>query len=422
MHTQSPFDRLHGVAFSAICTLFLLLLLFWGVSSCGQPNPSPHTTTTGMAAKSNQEAIPHLLKQIPAPEGIGKGVLAPNHQVYFAAYYSVPVLDELTFIADIQMPKFDSPYGPILNDIDVNPSTGLVYVLDGFADVIDIISNTALITSLVGIAGPPLHVVTDRDSGEVYVFYTAYINDEVEPHALVLSGTKIITDMLLPLFIQSAAYNPFDGQVYVAGHIRGGELIRENALITIDNYQVTKFVHPLDEPQIDVADLAINEKNGDVYILLSTRIVYWDRVNPLKSIDLYAQGYRGLECITVDPIRGWAYVCAWTGYPSYALVIDQNILKEAIPIAYRPQSMAVDTKHDYVYVAHYSPAALSVIRETKLITTLDTLGAGATDVIVDEERERIYVPNADDGSVTIFGYEPITESSSWLDFLPFIQR
>lgn len=125
-----------------------------------------------------------------------------------------------------------------------------------------------------------------------------------------------------------------------------------------------------------------------------------------KSIDLYAKGYKNLECITVDPIRGWAYVCAWTGHPSYALVIDKNILKAAIPIHFLAELsfLAVDTKHDYVTdVAHYDPAVMSVLCETKLITTVDTLGYGTMDVVVGGREYSIHV--SDDGSVMVFGFK-----------------
>lgn len=405
MYNQSSANHFCFCNYSSICLAFLLLLLLLILSSCSQTAIPRPTESTPATVESTQASIPQLQKKLQVPSGIGKGVLSPNHQVYFAAYDYVPILDGLSLVGNIDVPKYDLPYGTILGDIEVNQRTGLVYVLDQYVDVIHVISGTKVITSLAGIVEDPLHVVADQDSSEVYVFYTAHVNDKVEPRALVLSGTTTITDIALPLFTQSVAYNPIDGHIYAVGHIIGDGMSRENAMITIDDYQVLNMIRPLDEPQLAVVGLAINEKNGDVYVLLVSKVVYWDRVNPLKSIDLYASGYTGLQCITVDPIRGWAYVCAWMVNPSYALVIDKNILKAAIPIDFRPQDMAVDVKHDYVYVAHYSPTMMSVIRETKLITTLDTLGDGATAVIVDEERNYIYVPNADDGSVSIFGFE-----------------
>ncbi len=387
MLNQGSSSRYSLCACSTICTSLLLLLLLLGISSCGQAKTLSQPSLASTSNPTDVDALPHLQKQVPVPLGIAKGVLAPNQQVYFIAYDYVSIFDGLSLVENIQIPKFDSPYGPNLRDIDVTSATGLVYVLDSSADVVNIIHDTELITSLTEIVNEdPFHVVTDQDSGEVYVFYTAHLDEKVESHALVLSGTTIITDIALPLFTNAVAYNPIDDYIYSAGEIITSLMDFENAMMVIDDHQVLEIVHPLDEPQLSVEGIAINETNGDVYILLASKVVYWDRVNPLKSIDLYALGYRNLHCITVDPIRGWAYVCAWTGYPSYALVVDQNMLKEAIPIAYRPQSMAVDTKHDYVYVAHYSPAVMSVIRETRLMTTLDTLGAGATDVVVDQLR------------------------------------
>lgn len=133
-------------------------------------------------------------------------------------------------------------YGPIINDIGVNPATELVYVLDSFADVINVISDTTLITSLVGISGSPQHVVTHLDSGEVYVFYTWQINNKTEPHVLVLSGTTTVTHVTLPLFANATAYNPIDGHIYTAGDIIIDGKVIENGLMVIDDHQVLQFV------------------------------------------------------------------------------------------------------------------------------------------------------------------------------------
>lgn len=409
-----PHARVYCLA-SAVILLALCLLVTLG--GC--------QTATGQAATAAPFALPRLLRKIELPAGGYKGILRPDHQVDFLTNTGVSVIDETGLLHTIPLPNLNPPYGQNLYDIGRDAHTGLLYVIDQSTSVIHIISDTALIATLAGMVNDPLQVVADEDSGEMYVFYHTQKSGDFQVRAAIISDTRVITDINLPLFNYSAIqYNPVDGHIYLAGNHFASDSTYDNALTVIDNHQIITTIHPLDKPDLAVGGMAINRANGDVYVLVSNKVVYWDRVHPPQSIDLYARGYtQTIEGITVDPKRGWAYVCAWMVPQSYVLVLDKNRLLKAIPVAKWPAVAAVDAKHDYVYVGHYDPTNLSVIRGTELITTLNIIGEGTSGLVVDEANDKIYTANGDDGTVDVFGFDPPTAVPTfWQTYLPWLGK
>lgn len=413
----SPLHRaLHLLSPISLALVLVLLLLL--LTTCGQPETDIH------ALNSPMSTLPHLVKQIQLTTGAAKGVLNAQHQVYFLGDTGVARVAGTKIIDQITLPNLAPPYGQILLDIATDSHKGMAYVLDNFVGVINVISNTTLVTTLVGISEQPWRIVADEDSGEMYVFYTSQASGKPSSHVVVLSETKKITDIVLPAFTKAARYNPVDGHIYVVGSAAANYSFVEDDLMVLDNHRILATIRPLDERWVGVKDIAINAQTGDIYILQSTRVKYWDRVHPPKSIDLYNLGYTNpLNCIVVDPKHGWAYVCSWMAEASRILVVDKDQLVAAIPVAKSPAALAVDSKHDYVYVGHYDPTNLSVIRGTELITTLNIVGYGTSDVIVDEDRGYIYTANGDDRSVDVFSFDPpIAQPASWRAFLPWLGK
>lgn len=403
--------------FATILSLLLLLLL----GGCGTVAADVPTR------QPDANALPHLITQLDGGLLVNRGVLHPDQRIYFASEDRISMVKGTELDDQMILPNLNEPYGQWLIDIGIDPHSGLVYTIDRWTSVVYVIRNTTLITTLVGIVQQPEQIVVDEDSGEVYIFYTSQSGEKPQARGAIIAGTAVVTDMVLPAFAKIARYNPVDGHIYVAGYTFSDASLRANdlanSLTVIDNHQVITTILPLDDPQLTVTDIAINPRNGDVYVLLGTKLVYWDRVHAPRTVDLYAAGYKNLNCLTVEPKRGWAYVCAWTGRPSYVLAVDQDKLVAALPVAHWPAALAADVKHDYVYVAHYDPTNLSVLRGSKVITTLNIVGYGSSNVVVDEAHDYVYVANTDDGSISVFGFQDEAEQPSFWDiFLPWIEH
>lgn len=389
--------RLYPVIACSLSTILLTLFLFLLLAGCD-------TQTQGSTPELATNTIPSLLARMDDKVYGDRTVIHPNQHIYFLGEESVAIVDGSTLEKRVALPNLAPPYGQSLRDIGVEPTSGLVYVLDNFTGAIHVISNTVVMTTLLGLVEQPLQIVADADAGEVYVFYVAHTTNRVEARVAILQGTQKIADIALPVLTKAALYNPVDGHIYVAGNTFASDNTQRNALLILDHHQVITAIQPLDDSPVGVLDLAVNANTGAIYILLVTKIVYWDRVNEPQSLDLYESGYKNLGCLTVDAKRSWAYVCSWPGRPSYVLVVTKDQLVGAIQVEPWPYAAAADARHDYIYVVHHDPTYLSVIRETTLITTLDIIGLGTMNVTVDEDRGLIYTSNAGDGSISVFGF------------------
>ncbi len=411
---QSRYHLVLGIASSSSALLIVLFVLLSGCQTLAADS-SPQATPTPFA-------VPRLLTQVKSEQWGGPGTLGIDERTYFLGERSVFVIDGAVPSVKVPMPDLRTSRGWYLSDIATDPKTGLIYVSDKRGNAIQVISGTNIVTTITGIFEAPLQIVADEDSGEMYVFYTSQRSGSPRSYATVISGTKIIADILLPHFRQIARYNPIDGLIYVGGNTSGVIGTTETVLMVLDNYQVKTLFQPLIEPYSGFSDMAINPHTGDIYMQVGSRIIFWDRKEDLRSISLHREAnHRSIGCLAVEPQRGWAYVCSWKER-SYALVIDKDELLAEIPIAHWPDSAAVDTAHDYVYIAHYDPTNVSVIRGTELITTLNIIGFGTSEIVVDEERGYFYTMNADDGTISVFGFREETRDASWFGFLPFIQR
>ncbi|MEM7130698.1 MAG: hypothetical protein AAF702_30515 [Chloroflexota bacterium] len=414
-HLVIPAFRYASIFYGVVAVTISLILLLTLITGC------TNVQAEQGALDDNEISLPRLSEQLKATARIHRIVSHPNGDLYFKGFNGVSVLSGNTSPVDVSFPDLNPPYGPNLSDIAVNSRTGLVYALDQYGHAIHIINKTRVISTLQDVTEQPRHVLVDEDSNEVYVFYTSTLLPTNRFRAVVLSGTDIITEIILPFTPNATKYNAHDGHIYTAGRQNLPDDKHSNTLVVIDNHQIITTIQPLESnPQLSVLDMTINPENGDIYVLLSGKVVYWDRVNPPKSADFREAGYKNAACIMVDPTRELVYVCVWREDGYYVLVMTKEGLQTAIPVKKRPESIVRDGKHDYIYVGHYDPTRLSIIRETELITTLEVHGFGTSDIFFDEATDTIYTANVDDSSISIFRYPEEEEQSSWLNFLPFI--
>lgn len=147
--------------------LFVSILFIILLAGCS----GIHVDTT--ARDSESDALPHLITKLRATTGVNKGILHPNGQLYFSSNTSLHAIDDLEISAKISPPILDPPNLQRLSDLAIDPKSRLVYSLDQYGNAIHVISDTKVITTMLGISEQPRLAVADEDSGEVYVFYTS---------------------------------------------------------------------------------------------------------------------------------------------------------------------------------------------------------------------------------------------------------
>ncbi|MCB9137192.1 MAG: hypothetical protein H6642_02455 [Caldilineaceae bacterium] len=404
----------------------LLLLVLLSMLTNGGATGADREATNGYETDGEPD-IPMLLGNVEAAYAANRGVLGADGKAYFLGETRVSVIDGTKPAIEIPLPDFAPKPGLWPWDIARDPVTGLIYVSDNNGNAIHVIDDTKVITTLtVDITGTPQQLATDEEEGEVYHFYISQRSGAPQQYMTVISGTEIVTDVLLPHFVQIARYNPIDGRIYIGSNSLSSDGKRKNALFVVDKHQViSPSIYPLSEPYATVVDLAINSQTGDFSILLTNQLQSWNSRQKIASIDLFHEGYRSLGCLSVDPTRGWSYVCGWSieEEAGYMLVVDKDELIAEIPLQQSwPVMSTVDVAHDYVYVANYDPTYFSVIRGAEFITTVDIIGFGTMNMLVDEERGYVYTANADGGTVSVYGFDSTTRPPTFWDFFPFVGR
>lgn len=172
---------------SLLAAVLLLLVLVGALVSC-QANAA--------------DALPRLLAVLPMPsplgEGTAKGVIHPNGRVYIANEAgSIAILDGTRLVALLPWPG-GKPVAWLLVGMDVDVSSGNVYVTDSRANAIHIINDTQIITTVQNVGIEPTHLVVHPRTGLVYV--ASPRGDERLPApgtVTVISGTAVITTVVV---------------------------------------------------------------------------------------------------------------------------------------------------------------------------------------------------------------------------------
>jgi len=389
-------------------TLTLLVFLAWSLASC---------------QASGQEALPRLLTVIEMPSGIGltaQGVILPNGKAYILNQSgAIAVLDgpELTNI----ITELDKERNS-MTDLAVSVNGDYVYVTDLYANTLDIIKDTAVVSTISRIGPRPVRVVVHPKTGYVYVANVK------KPGGMgtvtVISGTTVITHIQVGYMPQTLVVNPVDDNVYV-GQMRPSSDKRAKMLAIIRGTKLVTQTNLGLDIYGSITDIAVNPNTGEMYMIPNYgKLIYWNDAQDVRMIDMYRHGKYSLNNVAVDTKRNWAYATSWDGPPSHVAAVhkDKVIADIEVP-GYDLRGIVYDATHDYIYVANRLSGSMSIIRGTEVITTMSTGGMGPTYITVDEERGYIYVSNADTHSVAVFGYESEpNEKSAWKRFLPFMRQ
>ncbi|MCX6050625.1 MAG: hypothetical protein NT075_36505 [Chloroflexi bacterium] len=406
-------------------TTGLLTLLLCSMTACQAvaqiPPPPPHRLA--------------LLKTPPYglyPDSI---VVAPNGLAYIILLTGqIVVLDgpQMVTVIPKPLPEINN-YS--LSFLAVQPKTGLVYLTDdpGFVHVI---SGTRVITSIGDIQWLPNAITANPHSGLVYVANAGNRHNRQNPHPNpklpgtvdVISGTRVLTELLVGYAPQVLVADPGSAKVYV-GQLSGHESMGQKQVgplgILEDATLITNTFLGPQQWDLDIADIAVNAQDGSLYWIYGG-LYYWDGQHPVVQAPLHLlekYGNGALNHIVVDAKHNLAYASYWGAEGNIVAVVRQDQVLAEIPVGHDPRQMAVDTLRDYIYVANRLDGTMSVIRGTEVITTLDTGGAGAEFIAVDERRGYVYVSNSDSHTIAVFGYDqPVAKPALWQTFLAWLGK
>lgn len=387
------------------------------------------------------EELPRLLAVLPMPGPLGygtaNGVVHPNGWAYIVNQSgSIAILDGPQLVKLLPWPG-GKPRAWTLSELDVDPKTGYVWVGDNVSAAIHVISGTEVITTIPNVGIEPNHLVVHPVTGLVYVTNPyGYGSEPTLGTVTVISGTQVMATIPVGYVPQVLRVHPLNQNVYV-GHVASwpdDPADRSMGLVSAISGTTRIAQTTLGEPpntRSAIMDIAINPKTGEFYMLQDYyALVYWDGQDDIRRIPLGKQGYfpglnLSLNHVAVDTKRNWAYVTSWDGPPSHVVVAHKDKVIAVLEVpGYDARDVVYDATHDYIYVANRLADNMSIIRGTEVITTLGTGGVGPTYITVDEKRGYIYVSNATDHSIAVFGYDapPDGQPPFWRRFLPFLRR
>jgi DNA-binding beta-propeller fold protein YncE len=383
------------------------------------------------ATTTSTDQLPRLLTVIEDPDAWAwpeEIVVHPDGLAYVTLDTGeLVVLDGPEYVATIARPDLVPNPGQIDSYLAVHPKTKLLYWAD-HTGYVHVISGTKVITSIVGVEHLPNAIAIHPDTGLVYVANAKRRgwpeNQTLPSNVTVISGTHIITDLIVAYVPSEIVVNPVDSRTYVAQNLGISFFDQElfGMLGIIEGLKViTNTTLGIGEDSDSIDDIAINPTNGDMYFEWRGNILYWDRKSQPVEISIkYGNGWT--RDIKVNPRTNLVYAShIGTEHTGVGIIQGSEVVTN-ITIPGEPREIAVDEKHDYVYIANYKRGELTVIRGTDIITTLSTGGWGSWDIGVDEERGYIYVSNADSHSIAVFGFDEPATPTFWQRFFPFIQR
>ena len=401
------------LSFTFILAFSLLGLLSWSLTAC---------------QASGRKVLPQLLAVIEMPDDIGggtaRGVINPtNGWAYIINEAgSIAILDGPELVKVMPLPGRKKATW-MEADIAVDEKTGYVFVTDELMGAVHVISSTHYVTTIPNVGMSPEYIEVHPETGYVYV--ANVWNEHGMGEIAVISNTRVITRLEVGHAPQTLAINPVDGNVYVGQLGPSSERPTARMLAIIHGSKLVTQTNLGLSMSASIYDIAVNPNTGEMYMIRDYgTLIYWDRAHDIRMANLYEKGDYGLNSVGVETKRNWAYATSWDGPPSHVVVLQKDkVIKEIEVPGYDIRDVVYDATYDYVYVANRLSGSMSIIRGTKVITTVSTGGIGPTYITVDEKRGYVYVSNADTHSVAVFGYHPQpNEGLSWKRFLPFLQR
>lgn len=408
------------ISFTCIGALVLGMTLIISLNACQSAQAENSTPRRIALIQQNEHGDRPIV-----PNEIA---IAPSEYVYIVDRGGfVMVFDKTEWVASIPWPEYNGGTKTGAQII-AHPDNGYIYLADGTLDMVHVIRNTEVITSLHIGGRFAQNLTVDERSGYVYAFGSKQMLPGYIPIDTVgiIDGAEVISQTEWQhVWTDSIAYNPVDERIYL-GQQHWPSFQSLNMVLQLDAGQlITDSVLPAEEYG-GIKQIAVNPETGEIYMLRDKfGILYWDG-NEFTNFNLPQRengDYYSLRDIDIDTNTGLAYAASWDGPPSHVVVFDKGEMVAEIALPGDNNSaIAVDEKNNYVYVASYYSGSMSVIRGTEVITTMSTGGLGPSNIAIDDRTDLIYVANADSGSVAIFGFDDQGEPSFWETFFPLLEK
>jgi DNA-binding beta-propeller fold protein YncE len=276
------------------------------------------------------------------------------------------------------------PIGTLASLIDVNPTTGYIYAATNTD--IKVLSGTEVITSHsipYGLGGPFLGKV-NPSTGYVYVGLTGNT-------VAVLSGTQLLTFLVVGWWPWGIDVNPNTGYVYVA--------INNNGSVTI--LSGTQFIT---NRAIGTASsqVAVNPATGYAYVGFSGGAAVFSGTDLITTL---AVGWA--HDIEANPTTGYVYFTEV--YSNQVSIVSGTQVITSVATNTGPTAIGVNPNSGYVYVTNWSSNTVTVFSGTQIISVLD-VGTTPEAIGINPTRGRVYVANLADYTVSVI-QEPIVPKS-----------
>lgn len=278
------------------------------------------------------------------------------------------------------------PAGALLNSraLAINPATGKVYVVEENRNCISILDAQTSKLSTVAVGMAPDSLTVNSTTGRIYVANSgdgtiSILNGQTDEVLATIKGAR---------HPYTIAADEAANLVYVANTF-------SNEISIIDGANNTVRSKPLGSAD----NIVVDSKRHRVFFLGyedgQLRILHSDT----DTVERVALGVH-VWGMALNDVSGTLYVTR-TGDKELVAVYADSSLKR-FPTGSIPSAVAVDTKRDRVYVANYGDDSLTAIdeRSGKVVGTIQ-VGRRPQAVAVDSATNRVYVANTHSNTVSV---------------------
>lgn len=288
--------------------------------------------------------------------------------------------------ASLSLAQKDAPAGALLNSraLAVNSATRKVYAVDEGNNRITIFNTETNKLSTVAVGKAPDSLTVNATTGRIYVANSG------DGTITVLDGKsdKVLTTLKGARHPYTIAADEGANLVYVANTF-------SNEISILNGVDNTIQTRPLGSAD----NIVVDSKRHRVFFLGyedgQLRILHSDT----GTVERLVLGVH-VWGMALNDVSGTLYVTRTGDKELVAVHVDSSLKR--FPTGSIPSAVAVDGKRDRIYVANYEDDSLTILEEPtgKVVGTIK-VGHRPQAVAVDTATNRIYVANTHSGTVSV---------------------